>query len=1824
MDQVRGEDARLLSENLIKLYFKTNDYPYTRHHIESYDQFLSQDLEAVIRAQNPIMLLNDSREREVVSKSNYYQYKAEIFVGGMKGDRLYIGTPTISLQDSKEIRLLFPNEARLRNLTYAAQVEADIVVRITYTTPNTERRGVTTTEVILDPAKDTAYSYLAKFPVFRIPIMLHSRYCLLYAKPQIFLKEAGECQYDNGGYFIVDGSEKVLITHQEQAFNTLYITPQERDPKIAVFSSITCLNPATRVLKRVAFYLNRKDNTIDVSIPFVRDPVPVFVLFRALGIQADEDILRLIFPDPEAAETKILQPMLHESILEAHPFYDTFSAVQYIKVLTKGFSEAHVLDILYNQVFIHVENRPKARASFLAECVRRILRVNAGIDTPTDRDDIRNQRCQTSGTLTRMMFQGVYGGWVKAVRLSLNKEFNYNKGIYDGEKYGNLFLQGVMGQMLRGGRLEGEPRDAAKARDLTLGIMRAFKGKWSSGTGAGVGEEKSGVIQALSRLSYLDFMSHCRRVVLDFDTGMKLAGPRRLHTSQYGYFCTSETPGGASIGITKNLSMLTSISVATDPAPFIEWLLKKGEVMSCERVTPGMLAMSVPVFVNSGIVGYTLRPIALRDTLKVLKWTGCLPASASVGFSIRDRRVFIYLDEGRPLRPLIHLRGGKVPYDALQKARSWRDLVLGVFPQTIKRTIYQGGFMDPFAGEKIVLDDYVKKLAADAGVVEYVDPYEMNETFVANFPEHIKPDTSHMEIHPSTIVGLLTSMIPFANHNQSPRNQLGDSQSKQGIAVYATNFMNRFDNQAHVLCYPQAPLVRTLYYDYLADGQMGYGTNLILAMGSFSGYNQDDGIVMNADSFARGMFRSTCYRSYEAFEEDDPMTGGKTRIGNPARIPGWTSLRPGIDYSKLDERGIIRVGEMVDETTVLVSMYMQSQGGDMVDASKTAQVWTRGRVEKISVTVNNLGLVMVKVRVVQERIPELGDKFCLTPEHEVLTKDGWVTIDKVGTGMKVAQLNKETNMMEYVNPLETFVFDHTGDMYEVKTQGVDLCTTMNHRMWVQGRRSTNFECIEAEKMMGKRVRFSSYSPTSAPDYSLNGQLSLGGDSFKAFLQLFGIWIAEGWVYTNEKEYIQRLEICANKERVKKVLVSVCEILGLNTSFNEKTKKFYINSKQYVEFFKPLSVGAIRKYLPAWCFELSMEQSQILLDSLCLGDGHETATSLSYSTSSKQLRDDIQILVQHAGYTSGFFKHVEEGSTRVDSSGRVYKANADNWHVQIRRKRLYPTLNHGHSKTQGGQSEEIIQYSGKVYCISVPSQVFLVRRNGTIVWTGNSNRHGQKGTIGMFIRGHDMPRTKEGIPVDMIMNPHAIPSRMTVAQLIEALIGKAAPPLGSTADGTLFMNDGSPVEAIGKVLRDELGMEPFGDELMYDGMGGKMIPTKIFVGNVYTMRLKHMPEDKWNARGEGRREQRTRQPTGGRGAQGGLRIGEMERDAIIGHGIADFLRESLMKRADGYTTILCNGCGTIPIYNEKDRLYICPMCDGPISYIGDTANTLEIIPPMKRSVVSFSKVEMPYAVKVLEQEMNAYLNMGMRFLTTNDVEHFRKPPIAELTEDQQRVLLEGKLPDRILPETEIPEFLPAPEEPEVRPEDLEALGAIEKEEPKPQELLKPLATASNEPGVIMKMGNMNLMMAQSQPMMQSQPMESLEDDDSDDIPFSQAPVQQLQSQPQYQQQQQQSQQQSVNVQTSSQPVLVVPLSMQQAAPTEMIPPAAPGAPATIAVDTSENAMRGIAPRPTSPRRATNTNTNANSNPNTTVTVNKVGSSQAPPPAANVRVNVNKVG
>ena len=1268
-----------IPRRLLDQYFQTTSYPYTRHHLDSYNQFLETDLPAIIQSQNPLIVVKD-----LIKGTSNYEYTVEIYVGGLDGKELSIGTPTLQHMGGEEIRLLFPNEARLRNLTYSTGVYADLLVRVKFA------RGGDGQPLV----KETV---LPKFPLFEIPVMLHSKPCLLYNKPNEFLQSVGECPYDQGGYFIVNGSEKVLITHQEQAFNTLYIQNQEADPQIANFSSISCLSPETRQVRRVTFAIVRKTDALHVGLPFVRKSIPICVLFRALGLESDQEIAQAIIPSMNPDEIKLMEPFLISCFTDAYPILDTYSAIQYIKTLTKGFGEAHVLDIIHNQMFTHVPNMPGARAVYLGDCVRKIYRVYMGLDGKTDRDDTRNQRCLTSGFLTQMLFQGVYKNWMKAVGRAIDEEYNYNVQVYKGENFMNIFSESNANSIFRSPKAGGKQQ----GHMLTNGIMRGFKGKW----GSGLGDEKSGVLQALSRLSYIDFMSHCRRVLLEFDTGMKLTGPRHLHTSQYGYFCTNETPGGASIGIAKNLSVLTSISTATPTRPFLAWLFKRNFIMAVGDVNGDLRAMCVPVFLNNGLIGYTLEANELTRLIKLLKWTACVSASVGIAFFISDRRILINFDEGRPGRPLLHMEPWKAstyPKAKLaEKGTTWRDMVMGFLPQTKDHGLSWSGFVDPlYEREGVSMKEYIEYLVPYSGLIEYVDPYEHNETFIVNFMEQATDETTHVEVHPSTIMSAITTLIPFSHHNQSVRNQLGDSQSKQGISVYASNAHIRYDNQAHVLTNGSPPLVRTLYYDYLGQGRLPYGSNIILAMGMFAGYNQDDGIVINHDALQRGLFNSVHYKSYNVFEEDDEKAKTRTRIANPKNVPGWTDLKPGMDYSQLDERGIVRVGAYVDENTVIVGRTMELPGGKIADSSEAAQVWTHGRVESVVVLVNNKGLRTVKIRCVEYRVPELGDKF-------------------------------------------------------------------------------------------------------------------------------------------------------------------------------------------------------------------------------------------------------------------------------------------------------------------------------------------------------SNRHGQKGTIGMVVRSHDLPRTIQGIVPDMIMNTHAIPSRMTIGHVIEMVMGKIAANLGAIADGTAFTDDGRLTKQMNVAL-EQLGFEKFGNEILYDGTSGRQLLTDMFIGPIFSMRLKHMVEDKWNARGKGRREQRTHQPTGGRGAQGGLRIGEMERDAIVGHGISAFVNESYMLRSDGVSFRVCKGCGTIPIENPKTGLFVCPLCTGPVSYIGSGPNDLELIPPIRKTKVAPVVIEMPYAFKLLCQELETYMNIGMRILTEKDmlrlngVDKEDLPPLTEEERGREAVALQ-KL---VLPEAVVPEYREVIEGPvEASPELLMKLGAL---------------------------------------------------------------------------------------------------------------------------------------------------------------------------------------
>jgi DNA-directed RNA polymerase II subunit RPB2 len=227
----------------------------------------------------------------------------------------------------------------------------------------------------------------------------------------------------------------------------------------------------------------------------------------------------------------------------------------------------------------------------------------------------------------------------------------------------------------------------------------------------------------------------------------------------------------------------------------------------------------------------------------------------------------------------------------------------------------------------------------------------------------------------------------------------------------------------------------------------------------------------------------------------------------------------------------------------------------------------------------------------------------------------------------------------------------------------------------------------------------------------------------------------------------------------------------------------------------------------------------------------------------------------------------------------------------------------------------------------------------------ASRSAQKGCIGMVYRHQDMPFTKDGIVPDIIMNPHAIPSRMTMAQLMECIMGKAGCHIGACGDSSPFSD--CSVESIAKVL-EMSGMERYGNEIMYNGRTGEQIKTEIFIGPTYYQRLKHMVADKVHSRGSnGPIVMLTRQPSEGRSKNGGLRLGEMERDCLIGHGISEFLKEKMLDTSDNYRLFICKNCGLTANANPAKNIYKCNHCK------------------LSTDIV---QIRIPYAFKLLSQEL----------------------------------------------------------------------------------------------------------------------------------------------------------------------------------------------------------------------------------------------------------------
>ena len=1227
-----------ISWKLIDKYFNDNVGCLISHHLESYNEFFNSGLHKIFKENNPIRFLEpDSSE----SKGNK---ECLLYLGGKDGNKIYYGKPII--YDDNQTHFMFPNDARLRDMTYGITIHYDVDVDIIFNHKTEEEKIETLTLEKI---------YLGKFP-----IMLKSKLCVLNDLAPEVCYNMGECKVDKGGYFIIDGKEKTIIPQETFADNMLYVRKYKEGENYLYSSEIRSVSEdtskpvRTTSVKMMSPSATHSNKQIVVEVPNVRKPIPLFILMRALGVISDKEIIESCILDLELNERYI--DLFIPSVHDACKIFTQQSALEFIATFTKRQSVSYVMDILMNYFIPHVGiNNFLDKAFFIGHMTMKLLRVHTGEEKPTDRDNFKYKRVEQAGKLLYDLFREYYLIQQRSIFLAIDKEYFFHIGEYKSdETFSNL--------------IENNYREFFKTRDVETGIKKAFKGNW----GALSYTKKLGVVQDANRLSGNSFISQLRKLNLPLDASAKVVGPRHLNGSQWGFIDPVDTPDGGNIGLHKHLSIITHITSGSSSYPIIQWIRSHTPMKLLQECPKPLLAKQSKVIVNGNWIGVIAEPLETMNLMKNLKRNGTLPIYISISFDYQANELYIYTDGGRLMRPLYYIDDGKPSYDRAEMVTklnegklSWQDIVSGFKEKqdplfSIKSyKIYS--INDLYGNEKIDLKKY-------GAMVDYVDAAEEDVSLIATTEDQLKEKKSftHIEIHPSLLLGVMGNLIIYPEHNPYARNAFSCGQSKQAVSVFHTNFQNRIDKMSVILNNGQVPLLKSRYLHLINEEKQPYGVNAIVAIMSYTGYNVEDAILINKGAVDRGIFRTTYYTSYSSREESQKVSGSTSNsYFTDVSKKNVAGLKKGYDYNYFDENGIIREGTKLNDKIMLIGKVTSGEDSEMeTDQSIKPKKGQLGVVDKSFMTDGEEGFRIAKVRIREERIPAIGDKM-------------------------------------------------------------------------------------------------------------------------------------------------------------------------------------------------------------------------------------------------------------------------------------------------------------------------------------------------------ASRAGQKGTIGLIIPEENMPFSSDGLKPDLIINPHAIPSRMTIGQLIESLFGKACCEYGGFGDCTAYTTQGPNVKTYGKMLT-KVGFHSSGNEILYSGMDGRPLSSEIFIGPTYYMRLKHMVKDKINHRARGPNNQLTRQSVHGRANDGGLRIGEMERDGVVSHGMAHFLSESFLERADEYYMAVCNQSGMIAVYNVNENIFMSPQVDGPIQFhttLDDKLNVKQI----SKHGRSFSIVRIPYSFKLLIQELQV-MNVQFRIITEENVNNLLSMTysgnIIKLTQD--KIQFEGEL------------------------------------------------------------------------------------------------------------------------------------------------------------------------------------------------------------------------
>jgi DNA-directed RNA polymerase II subunit RPB2 len=919
-----------------------------KQQLDSFNQFLSDTLQTAVTElkrhdiypQNQYMPGDDDEEDEQA----YYR---------VTFGQVYLGNPTNTEHDGTS-RTFDPREARLRNLTYAAPLYVD--AEGTWYKTETDR-AVRRERIQNDLDPDTMQSTrkIDKQFIGNVPIMLRSDFCVLHNKNDNQLTELGECIYDQGGYFIINGGEKVIVAQERLNNNTVYCFKKKPREKFTWTCDIRSAVPGnTRPPQAVLLEMYRKSpngqshegNQIYCTLPYMRTSIPVVIVFRALGFEADKEILQLIcydFRDTEMMER--FRPSLEEAavIKSQDQALDYIgkrgSAVNVSRSERIKYAKKSVLQRNFLPHMSQRKGKEKEKAYFLGYMVNKLLRCSLGRLEEDDRDHYANKRLDLAGPLMAQLFRGLFKQLTTEMHKYMKKQIDQGKQI-------NL------GNALRGST-------------ITSGLRYSLAtGNWGEQKSANAGGVKAGVAQVLQRLTFMASLSHLRRINTPLARSGKQARPRQLHNTHWGMICPAEVPEGQSVGLVKNLSLMSYVSVGQNPENVIEMLSEYG-LESLGEVNPDDIKTDSKVFVNGKWVGITKKPKdlvhAFRDFRRSGKGDGMdtTDIETSVVRDMQMQEVRLYTDAGRTMRPLFIVQDG----DLLIK-KSHIDKLKD--PQ------------DPLNFSGLVQE----------GLIEYVDTAEEETIMIAMDRDELTTGKysntyTHCEIHTAMLLGICASIIPFPDHNQSPRNTYQSAMGKQALGVYASNYQVRMDTLAHVLYYAQSPLVTTHSMEYMHFRFLPAGINSIVAIMVYGGYNQEDSVLFNQSALDRGFFRSMFYRTFNDCEEGEQSSDSSsmTLFEKPTR--DCTGLKQG-SYEKLEDDGLVAPGSRVSSNDVLIGKTSpkttlvdasQKRRIDRKDESTTMRSNESGIVDKVMITTNKKGYKFAKVRIRNIRIPQVGDKF---------------------------------------------------------------------------------------------------------------------------------------------------------------------------------------------------------------------------------------------------------------------------------------------------------------------------------------------------------------------------------------------------------------------------------------------------------------------------------------------------------------------------------------------------------------------------------------------------------------------------------------------------------------------------------------------------------------------------------------------------------------------------------------------------------------------------------------------------------------------------------